>query len=237
LVSLARVAGLTGIITQPTTIRVGAGTAHAAIATDATLRAAMPEMARVFGNIGYPRVRQWGTVGGNIAARDSRHDGPTFLTATGATASVEGADGQRTITVSDLNGGVPPSSVITAFHVPRLNEHEGAGFDKLHWYGGDFDLVNAGAVVELRDDRVGVTRAAVGGTAVHGVHAIAPPAAALCLGDTDALDTYAGDSTADLPATDDMHGSRGYKLTVAAVALKRAIRRAAEDARRTRIAS
>jgi carbon-monoxide dehydrogenase medium subunit len=233
-VSLAHIATLRGVTVDPDTVRIGACTTHAAIAGDRELRVLLPEVGRVFGNIGHPRVRQWGTVGGNVATRDARHDGPTLLTALGATANVVDTSGERTVDVSNLAVGIPRTSVVTEFHLPRLSARQGIGFEKRCWYGGDFALVNAAAFVEVRDRLMVIKSAAVGGMAVRGVHLADTSSGEFDVDDIAALKAYTGKVAANLPTADDMHGGSSYKTAVAAVTLRRAIDRAVQDAMKTR---
>ncbi len=76
LVDLAAVPGLTGISRDGDRVWIGAMTTHAAIATDATIAAAIPGVSAMAMLVGDPQVRNRGTFGGVIANNDPAADYP-----------------------------------------------------------------------------------------------------------------------------------------------------------------
>jgi aerobic carbon-monoxide dehydrogenase medium subunit len=85
LVDLGHIAELKGITVAGGTITIGAGTTHADVAADATLKKAAPAVASLASHIGDPHVRNRGTIGGSIANNDPAADYPAALLALGAT--------------------------------------------------------------------------------------------------------------------------------------------------------
>ncbi|MEY2882472.1 MAG: hypothetical protein RL490_196 [Pseudomonadota bacterium] len=81
LVDLAHVAGLTGIARDGDRLWIGAMTTHATVASDATVAAAIPGLARLAAGIGDPQVRNRGTLGGVIANNDPAADYPAAVLA------------------------------------------------------------------------------------------------------------------------------------------------------------
>ncbi len=76
LVDLAGVPGLTGVTHDGDRLWIGAMTTHAAIATDATVTATIPGLAKAALLVGDPQVRNRGTLGGVIANNDPAADYP-----------------------------------------------------------------------------------------------------------------------------------------------------------------
>jgi len=85
LVDLGGIAELRGIRREGDAIIVGAMAKHYEVATDATLKAAIPALARMASTVGDTQVRNRGTLGGSIANNDPAADYPAAALALGAT--------------------------------------------------------------------------------------------------------------------------------------------------------
>ena len=86
IVDLAGIPGLSGatrnaadVATGGDTLWIGAMTTHAVVATDKTVAAAIPGLARLADGIGDPQVRNRGTLGGVIANNDPAADYPAAV--------------------------------------------------------------------------------------------------------------------------------------------------------------
>lgn len=76
LVDLSGIASLRGITIDGETVTIGAMTRHAEVAFSAEVKAAIPALADLAGNIGDRMVRNMGTIGGSIANNDPAADYP-----------------------------------------------------------------------------------------------------------------------------------------------------------------
>jgi aerobic carbon-monoxide dehydrogenase medium subunit len=76
LVDIAAVPGLARIEREGNRLWIGAAARHAAVAEDATVRSAVPSLAKLAGGIGDPQVRNRGTIGGSVANNDPAADYP-----------------------------------------------------------------------------------------------------------------------------------------------------------------
>jgi carbon-monoxide dehydrogenase medium subunit len=85
LVDLGGVKGLDKIEAKGKTITIGAMARHAAVASSAAVRKAIPALASLAATIGDPHVRNQGTIGGSIANNDPAADYPAACVALGAT--------------------------------------------------------------------------------------------------------------------------------------------------------
>ncbi len=101
LIDLRLIAGLSGIRHEGDAIVIGAMTRHADVADSAFLRAAIPELARLVGEMADPSVRNRATLGGSIAHGDPAADYPPALLALSATIITT----DRTIAAADFFTG------------------------------------------------------------------------------------------------------------------------------------
>ena len=85
LVDLGGIPGLTGVTRDGDMLWIGAMTTHAVVATDATVKAAIPGLTGMALVIGDQQVRNRGTLGGVIANNDPSADYPAALLALDAT--------------------------------------------------------------------------------------------------------------------------------------------------------
>jgi carbon-monoxide dehydrogenase medium subunit len=122
-IDIGRIAELRGISNSGDTLRIGALTTHAEIASSADVRQHAAALAEAAGQIGDPAVRNRGTIGGNLAHADPASDLPTVLAALGATLTVTGKDGERSIDAGDFFTGVMMTALgendlLTSIQVP-----------------------------------------------------------------------------------------------------------------------
>src|SRR3974390_1090080 len=85
LVDLSLVEGLAGVEQKGRSIVIGAMSRHADVAISPVLLQALPGLAAVPGSVGYPQVRNRGTIGGSIANNDPNADYPAACLGLGAT--------------------------------------------------------------------------------------------------------------------------------------------------------
>ena len=122
-VDIGRIAELRGISTGGDGLRIGALTTHAEIAASDAVKEHAAALAEAASQIGDPAVRNRGTIGGNLAHADPASDLPTVLAALGATLTVVGAEGERSVGIGDFFTGVMMTSLgendlLTSIRVP-----------------------------------------------------------------------------------------------------------------------
>lgn len=139
LVSLRRVAGLSGISRSPGTageegaagrdgqgdgaLRIGAQTTLRALERDALLADRLPVLRALMPGLANVRVRYVATVGGNLAHADPHLDLPPVWLALDAEAELSGPKGARRLPVAGFLRGyyetaLAPGELVTALHVP-----------------------------------------------------------------------------------------------------------------------
>src|SRR3954471_7685835 len=100
--SLGRASDLAGIEVAGGELRLGAMTTHSAVERSAAVREGWPVLARAFGLVASPRVRNQATVGGVLADADYASDPPAVLAALGARAVLRSTRGERSVGMEEL---------------------------------------------------------------------------------------------------------------------------------------
>jgi carbon-monoxide dehydrogenase medium subunit len=98
--ALGRVAGLDAVSLEwDGTLRLGATARLSDVARDPLVRANYAWLADAYGAVANERVRNQGTVGGNLAEADYASDPPTALAALGAAVRLVGPAGERDVPI------------------------------------------------------------------------------------------------------------------------------------------
>jgi aerobic carbon-monoxide dehydrogenase medium subunit len=103
LVSLDRLSELRGISFDAISgLRIGALSLHAEVADDAQVKQHYPILAHMAAHLANPQVRNQGTIGGNLCYADPATDPPGCLMALDAKVVLQGARGQRTLSMQEF---------------------------------------------------------------------------------------------------------------------------------------
>ena len=221
LIDIGRLSDLSYVREDGDQVAIGALTRHRDLEISDVLHNHAPVLAHVAGQVGDPQVRHRGTIGGSIAHGDPASDLPAACLAVGATFTVVGANGERSIAATDffrgfLETALAADEVLTEIRVPKL---DGAGwsFQKFNRRAQDWAIVGVVAVTGAQPGVALVNmgpvplRAAAVETALAGG---ASPAEAA---------THAADGL-DPPA--DLNASPEYRRHLAQVLVRRALEEA-----------
>jgi carbon-monoxide dehydrogenase medium subunit len=232
LVDIGRIPELKGI-TADGALRIGAATTHTEVASSPVVQRMCPALAATASVIGDLQVRNFGTLGGNVAHADPASDPPTVLVACDAVIHIRGADGDRSVKAEaffiDLfTTDLMPYELITHIEIPDHSAHRSA-YAKFAHPASRYAVVGVAVVLQMDGDTCSSVRVAVGG---------AVPSARLSLGAADALvGTTLDDAALSAAAQalqadieDDLMGDMTfpdrYRQAMAGVYLKRAVRSA-----------
>jgi carbon-monoxide dehydrogenase medium subunit len=122
--ALGRVAGLDSVSLEwDGTLRLGATARLTDVAQHPLVRANYPFLADAYGGVANERVRNQGTVGGNLCEADYASDPPTALAALGATVRLAGPAGTRDLPIGDFLLGhyqtaLGPDELLVEVRVP-----------------------------------------------------------------------------------------------------------------------
>lgn len=246
LVGLRRIPGLDSLEQLPDgSVRIGAMTKHATVERSSLVRQYDAAIVEAFGSVGTVRIRNQGTLGGNLAHADPAQDPPPVLLALDARICVRGPGGSEEWPISQLfrdyfETSLGPSQVVTAVVLPPRPRGSVATYLKFKTRTHD-DYATVAVAVSARIDEIGWhdVRIAVG--AAGPVPMRVAEAETLLEGSPGAGEAIAevADRVGDLvdPITDS-RGSAAYKRAMARVWTRRALMRVrdqiAAEARPTR---
>jgi carbon-monoxide dehydrogenase medium subunit len=213
LVDLGAIAGLSGIEVTAGTVRIGAMTRHATVATSAEVARAIPALASLASGIGDPQVRNRGTIGGSVANSDPAADYPAAVIALGATIHTS----KRAIPADEFFKGMfetalDAGEIITHFEFPVPKR---SGYVKFPNPASRYAVVGVFVAVFDSGVRVGVTGAGPCAFRAKGYEAALQ--ASLVPEALDAIEVTAGDFNNDL------HASAEYRANLVKVMAKRAV--------------
>lgn len=240
LINLRHVPELSGIGLDGEAVVIGATTTHAQAARSDLLRSQYPALAATFAKVATPRIRNAGTVGGNLAHGDPHLDPPVALLALGAAATARASRGERQVPLDELfvdyyETSLAPDEVLTRISVPARSPRTGLGFIKFLPRSRD-DYATVDVAVWLRLDGEGAIRGArVALGSVGPVVFRAIEAEEALRGqplNAEALAEAGERAAAVADPEDDVRGSAAYKRELIKVLVGRCARQAEADARR-----
>ena len=213
LVDLGKIDELRGVRDDGDSILIGAMTTYSELIASAEARA-RPILGEVCAQIADVQVRNRGTIGGNVCASDPTNHLPPLLVALGATFTVAGPQGERTVPAEEFFLGVymtaaGPGELLTKITVPAGRSD---GFASVSIGVDGTCIVNAAASV---NGGVRVALGCVGATPV-----VVEPASA----DPEAVHAAVRDAGLEPPG--DVHASADYRRHLAEVVAARAVDRA-----------
>src|SRR6266478_2464740 len=115
LVNVKTIPGLAGVRLDGGALRIGAATPHRAIERDPLVRQHFPAVARMEADVANVRVREVGTLGGNLCFAEPHADPGTLLQVFDATARIEKKGSARTIPLEGLLVAPLPSRSAAAY--------------------------------------------------------------------------------------------------------------------------
>jgi carbon-monoxide dehydrogenase medium subunit len=213
-------------------LRIGAGARHRDIELAPAVQKHYPLLHETFRKVAQPRIRNMGTVGGNLAAGDPLTDPGASLIALDAEVTLTSSKGQRRLSLDDFfidyyQTALEPGELLTEIHVPPPQR---PGWSHIKFTPRSIeDFATVGVAITLKannstceDVRLGLN--SVGPTIVH-----AKKAEESLRGKpiTDTTLQEMGEVAAtECDPTDDNRGSAEYKREM----VKVLVRRAAQDA-------
>jgi len=228
-IDLKRVEDLGGLVESDGALTIGATVTHRALERSEAVRARWAPVAGVAGHVANVRVRNVGTVGGNVAFADPHSDLATQFLLFDATVRLVAPAGARELSLAEFVRG--------PYETARRLDEILASIRLQAWPAGTFGAyvkfglherptVGLALALTVSDARVTAARLAVG--CVSGrPHRVESAERALIGHPLDALGR-AGDEAATLAAdavdpVDDLHGAADYKRELVRVFARRAL--------------
>jgi carbon-monoxide dehydrogenase medium subunit len=224
---------LDGVAWADGVLRVGAMATHQALTDHPTVRARLPILAEVLGQVASRRIRNVATLGGNLCWAEAASDPPGLLVALDASVVVQSVRGTRHLLVRDLfadyfTTALALDEVLTEVLIPAAN---GAGIAYLKFAPqsrADKPVLGVTARVERDGDAWGGGRVVV---TAAGPRPLSLPVVDARLrgirgGDEDAMVHVAEGYAAAAEPVSDTRGSAAYKRRMIGVLVRRALREA-----------
>jgi carbon-monoxide dehydrogenase medium subunit len=232
LVSLERIA-LAEVRWREGALAIGAMATHEALAAHPLVRARLPVLAEVLGQVASRRIRNVATLGGNLCWAEPASDPPGLLIALGARVTVARADGRRQVAVRELfqdyfTTTLGPDEVLTEVEVPAPPADAGVAYLKFTPQSkADKPVLAVTALVRRAGERCAGAAVVVG--AAGPVPIALPDADAELVGAPPAdaaVERVAQRYAAAAQPVADTRGSEEYKRAMIRVLVRRAVRQA-----------
>jgi len=232
LIDLKTIGGLDGIGVDATTgaLCLGALATHAAIEHSPVVAERFPLLAEVERSVANVRVKNVGTLGGNLCFAEPHADpGPLFL-ACEATVRLEGAAGARDLPIGQFfvdayQTARAPEEVLTQIRVPRFGPHTRGVYLRFGWHERPALGVALALTLDPGHTQVADLRVAVGGVTLRPtrLRGVEDRARGRGLDEVLAsLETVGGAAAGDVRPTSDLYGSAEYKGAMVKVFVRRA---------------
>jgi carbon-monoxide dehydrogenase medium subunit len=233
IVDVGRLTELKGIRVSGGALHIGALTTHAQIAASADVKSHAPALASAASKIGDPMVRNRGTLGGNVAHADPASDPPTVLVAYDAIIHIQGVDGARSAAAADffidaLTTDLNPGDLVTRIEIPSHASHKSA-YVKMAHPASRYALVGVCVCIEHEHGICKGASVAVGGVTGKPMRSAEAESALVGTDLDDAALNAAASALMDSIRADaigDMFADEKYRVAMAGVYLKRAVRAA-----------
>ncbi len=236
LIDLKTVGGLDAIRYDGQTrdLRIGALATHSAIEHAPAVREHFPLLAEVERAVANVRVKNVGTIGGNLCFAEPHADPGTLFLACEATLSLESAAGRREVPAAEFFTGAyetvrAPDEVLTEIRVPAFGPYTRGAYFKFGFHERPTLGVALALTLDPRHESVREARVAVGcvnpcPTRLRPVEdkVRGMPVRDLLAG----LDEVSAASDGAVQAATDLHGSAEYKQEMVKVFVRRAFRAA-----------
>lgn len=237
LVDINRLEGLAYIREEAGWLKIGAMTREVDLDRSALIKESYPLLADTARMIADPVVRNWATVGGNLAHADPANDHPATMLAYGAQVVATGPNGMREISINDFFAGpftsaLAQAEILTEIRIPTRKAGEGGAYLKIERKVGDY--ATAAVAVQIRMEGGKCTYAGIGLTNMGLTPIRAAKAEQALLGtamDDAAIKAAASAAAAVAEPTTDYRGSEDYKRALVKTLTSRALHKALERAK------
>ena len=230
LVDINNVPGLSYVKEEGEYLSIGAMTREVELEESEIIAAKFPIFLDAAKLIADPQVRNWGTIGGNLAHGDAANDHPAIMIALDAEVEITGQNESRWVSINEFFMGfyttaVQEGEILTAIRIPNVSVKNGNSYHKNERKVGDY--ATAGVAVNITlDDSGTCTAVGIGLTNVNPTPLKAERSEQALIGtklDDAAIENAAQYASEDCNPSDDLRGSVDYKRRIVKVLTKRMI--------------
>jgi aerobic carbon-monoxide dehydrogenase medium subunit len=209
-------------------LRIGGAVTHREVERSQVVLRDWPALAQMERHVGNLRVRNTGTIGGNLCFADPHSDPATFLLAVGGEVTLQrGAGPERRLGIDEFVRGpyltaLGPGELLVAVHVPRVGDATRLVHRKISFR--ERPAITVAVRLDVRDGGVSDARVAVGSV---GARPMRPAQAEQLLEGAEAgsLDLAAiGNAAAEaVDPVADLNGTPDYKRQLVRVLVARTL--------------
>ena len=135
-------------------LKIGATTTHRTIEKSAVIKKKYPVLAKMETRLASIQTRNWGTIGGNVCHGDPAGDPLPVLIALGATLTMAGSKGKRSMPAEDFcldyfETALEPGELLTEISLPAVPPNTGTAYTKFNVIESDLATVGVAVSVTL----------------------------------------------------------------------------------------
>ncbi|HAN71867.1 MAG TPA: carbon monoxide dehydrogenase [Actinobacteria bacterium] len=231
IVDTTRIDEMKGITDAGDAVVIGAGVTHDDVAKNALVREHLALLAMTTEHVADRQIRHRGTMGGAMAHADPAGDQPPVALAMGASFTIAGPSGRRTVSAADFfvdyfTTAVGPDEVLVNVTFPK-HTGWGAHYEKFNRTAQAWAIVGVAATVRMdggsiAEARIGLTNMGPGPVRASGVEAALVGASTL-----EAIAAAAEHAAEGTSPNSDIHAEAEYREHLARVLTRRAVAQAA----------
>jgi len=233
LIDLAKIPNLSYINEEDGILKIGAMTRESELEHNSLIADKYHIFMDATKLIADPQVRNFGTVGGNLAHGDAANDHPAVMLALGAEVVITGQDGSRTVPIDEFFYGfyttaIQHGEILTEIRIPAASGRYGSAYHKAERKVGDYATAGVAAMIQM-DASGNCTKAGIGLTNVNITPLRASRSEEVLVGSnlSDAvIDQAAQYASEDCNPTADLRGDEEYKRHLVKIITKRMIKKA-----------
>lgn len=220
-------------------LKIGATTIHRAIEKSDVIAKKYPVLVDMEEKLASIQVRNWGTIGGNLAHADAAGDPAPVLIALDATIKVGGAKGERTMPLEEFytdlfETALEPGEIVLEVCAPPVAPKTATTYKKFNLLESDQGIVSVAVTISLdADGTCKVARIVLGNAASTTLRAKNTEALLVGKKLDDALFEKAGEAaSAEAEPVGDIHASEDYRRHLIKVLTRRMAKAAWEQAKK-----
>lgn len=220
-------------------VTIGAMATHRAVETSPIVLERCGVLAQAEAAVASIQVRNAGTLGGDVCHAEPGADPPAALIALGALARITGSKGERMVPFEEFfkdyfETVLSPDELLTSISIPPQPPNTGGVYLKHCVRGGDMAIVGVAAILTMDGDVCKDVKIGINGAALTPVRAKKAEEVLKGKRLDDKLILDAGRAAAqDSNPLSDAEASAEYRREMVEVFVRRAVKQAAQAARRT----
>ncbi len=231
IVDTTRIDEMKGITDAGDSIVIGAGATHDDVAKSPLVREHVALLAKATEHVADRQIRHRGTMGGAMAHSDPAGDQPPVALALGASFTIAGPSGRRTVPASEFfvdyfTTAVGPDEILVSVSFPK-HTGWGAHYEKFQRTAQAWAIVGVAAAVRMDGGSIAEARIGLTNMGPGPVRATAVEQALVGAASLDAIAAAASQAAEGTSPNSDIHADADYREHLARVLTRRAVASAA----------